>query len=206
MITFYHAPFSCSLAVKAALTATGVNFETKTINFDKGEHQTDEFLKINPMGKVPAIVMGDTILTEGSAINLFLAEKYPEANLMPESGSLEKAAALKWLQLMYTTLHSAFARAFYPVRYGDNEQSVKLKAEQEIHRILALIDQQLAENTFIAGETFCLADLYLMTAIHWDSALQKSITVNYENIARFEKEMFNQTSVGHVFVEEYGKS
>jgi len=201
MITFYHASFSCSLAVKAALTACGAQFETQLVNLGEGEHLAPEFLKINPMGKVPAIKVGGAVLTEGAAINLFIAEKYPNAQLMPENGSIEKANALKWLLYMYGTLHPAFSRVFFPRRYG--EGTVKSVAETEVHNILAIIDQQLSVYSFIAGDDLTLADLYLMTVIHWEKVLEKPIIENYQNIAKFEQRMFAAPVIGDVFKDEY---
>lgn len=203
MITFYHAPYSCSLAVKAALAASGVDFVTKIINLGEGEHLTPEFLKINPLAKVPAIEVGGDILTEGAAINLYLAEKFPSANLMPENGSIEKANALKWLQFMYSTLHPAFVRAFFPERHGDNNIFTKKLAEQDIHKLLTLVDKQLSETDFVAGDQMTLADLYLMTVIHWESVLETPIIKTYKNIARFEQKMFTENLVGDVFTQEY---
>jgi len=203
MITFYHAPYSCSLAVKAALAASGVDFKTTIINLGEGEHLTPEFLKINPLAKVPAIEVGGDILTEGAAINLYLSERFPNANLMPKDGTIEKANALKWLQFMYSTLHPAFARAFFPERHGDNKVFTKKLAEQDIHKLLTIVDKQLALTEFIAGEQLTLADLYLMTVIHWESVLEKPIIQTYQNIARFEQRMFAEGVVGKVFAQEY---
>ncbi len=206
MITLYHAPHSCSLAVKAALTKTGVEFDTTIINFSEGDHKKEAFLKINPLAKVPAITVDGHILTEGAAINLYLSEKYPEAGLMPEAGTLQKANALKWLQFMYATVHPQFSIAFYPERYGDDKNSIKAKAEAEIHRLFSIINSELEQNPFIAGDQLTLADLYLMTVIHWGSVLEKPIISSYKAIDKFEQRMFSVPVVGDVFQQEYNAS
>lgn len=203
MITLYHASHSCSLAVKAALAATGIDFKTKIVSFNDGDHLKPDFLKINPLGKVPAIDIDGQVLTEGAAINLYLADSYPHAQLMPEEGSFEKADALKWLQFMYATLHPPFARVFAPERYGSEQDSIKQLAEKEIHKLLNIVDQQLSNHTFLIGEQMTLADLYLMTVIHWEGVLTKPIIASYKNIARFEQTMYLQDSVGEIFTQEY---
>ncbi len=204
MINLYHAPFSCSLAVKAALTASGATFQTHKISFSDGDHLKPEFLKINPLAKVPAIEIAGDVLTEGAAINQFIAERFPEAGLMPENGSIQKAEALKWLQFMYSTLHPVFSRVFYPERYGNDNDAVKKLAEIELHKLMLMIDSQLGKFKFIAGDELTLADLYLMTAIHWESVLAKPILANYQHIARFEQDMFSKSIIGDVFSQEYG--
>ncbi len=203
MITLYHAPYSCSLAVKAALSKTGVDFETKIINFSEGDHQTEAFLKINPMAKVPVIKIDGHILSEGAAINLFLSEKFPTAELMPQAGTLQKAIALKWLQFMYATLHPQFSIAFYPERYGEDKLSIKAKAEIEIHHLFKIINSTLTQNPFISGDNLTLADLYLMTVIHWETVLDKPIVSSYEAIAKFEQRIFALPIIGDVFQQEY---
>ncbi len=203
MITFYHAPHSCSLAVKAALTASGAEFETKLVDFSKDEHLSAEFLQISPLGKVPAIDIDGVVLTGGAAINQFIADRFPESKLMPENGTIEKANALKWLSFVYSNLHPALARAFYPARYGKDEVSVKALSEIEVHKLIAIIDEQLGKNQYIAGDSMTLVDLYFMTAIHWESVLQKPIIATYKNIARFEQTMFSLPIVGEVYRAEY---
>ena len=203
MITLYHSPYSCSLAVKAALVAVGEEFETQTISLSEGEHLKDEYLQINPMGKVPALKINGEVLTEGAAINQFLAERYPEAKLMPENGTLKKANALKWLHFLYSSFHAAFSRAFFPERFGKETSSIKQLAEEDVHKYLKIIDQELAKNEFIAGDHLSLADLYLMAAIHWEKVLAKPIMANYKNIARFEQSIFSLPKIGQVYKEEY---
>jgi glutathione S-transferase len=72
-----------SIRVRWTLQELGVDFEAVTVNLIAGEHRSPEFLKINPAGKLPVLVDGDTILTESIAIVLYLAEKYRDKRLVP---------------------------------------------------------------------------------------------------------------------------
>ena len=67
-----------SIRARWTLQELGVEFEAVTVNLVLGEHRRPEFLKINPAGKLPVLVDGDTVLTESIAIVIYLAEKYPE--------------------------------------------------------------------------------------------------------------------------------
>jgi len=80
-LDFYHLPSSCWVAVKAALAATGT--PQRVIALDPAKKSKD-FLAVNPLGKVPALVADGQVLTEGGAINLWLAARHPEARLMPD--------------------------------------------------------------------------------------------------------------------------
>ena len=72
-----------SIRARWTLQELGVEFEAVTVNLIAGEHRRPEFLKINPAGKLPVLVDGDTVLTESIAIVICLAEKYPEKKLIP---------------------------------------------------------------------------------------------------------------------------
>ena len=203
MITLFHGPKSCSLAVKAALALTGEEYQVKDVNLGQGEHLTEEFKKINPMGKVPAIEVGGDFLTEGAAILLHLSEKSPDAKLMPVEGSLERAEAYKWLMFMYSNIHPHFARAFVPGRYGQDESDVKAKAEEALHTLFGMINEQLSDNAFINGDKLSLADLYLMVCIHWEGILSKSLTGTYEYVERYRQQMLEQPVIGEIYQKEY---
>jgi glutathione S-transferase len=79
----FEFPVSRSIRVRWTLQELGVDFEAVTVNLLAGEHRAQEFLKINPAGKLPVLVDGDVILTESIAIVLYLAEKYSDKRLVP---------------------------------------------------------------------------------------------------------------------------
>jgi len=171
MITLFHAPCSCSLAVKAALTLGELDHEIQLINLGKGEHLTPEYKQINPLSNVPVIAVQDEYISEGGAILQYISELAPQANLLPKSGTIERAVALKWLLFVYSNVHPHFARYFSPERYGEDQVDIKKKAEAALQPLFKLLDEQLGKTKFLAGSTLSIADLYLLVAIHWEDAL-----------------------------------
>jgi len=202
MITLYHAPGSCSLAVKAALALSGLEHEVKIINAQSGEQFSEEFKKINPLSKVPALVVDNHIITEGAAILQYISEIAPETNLLPEFGTMERAQALKWMMFVYSNLHPHFARAFVPARYGDDEADVKEKAESSLHELYAILNDQLANNQFIAGEQLTIADLYLAVATHWQMILKDSITEKYTHVSNYLQQLMQLPVIGEIYQSE----
>ncbi|HEY8128878.1 MAG TPA: glutathione S-transferase N-terminal domain-containing protein [Hyphomicrobium sp.] len=85
-LVHYHAPNTRSATIRWLFEELGVPHELKVLNMRKGEHKSPEYLAINPMGKVPTIVHGDTPVTEAAAIALYLADLFPEAGLAPPVG------------------------------------------------------------------------------------------------------------------------
>jgi len=99
----YEFPPTRSIRVRWTLQELGVPFEAVTVNMVKGEHKSPAFLKINPAGKLPALVDGDLLLTESIAIVLYLGEKYPDKGLVP-ADLAQRAELYKWLMFAATEL------------------------------------------------------------------------------------------------------
>ena len=97
----YYNPKSRAVIAKWMLDECGADYEIVPIDFEKLEHKTPEFLKINPAGKLPALVDGDSKIFEGAAICLYLGDKFSAANLAPKIGAPERG---RYLSLMvYST-------------------------------------------------------------------------------------------------------
>ena len=97
MLTLYHNPHSRSTIVHYMLHELGEPFEIVPVDLKAGDHKTPEFLKLNPMGKIPVLADGDTIVTEAPAILIYLADKYPKAGLAPKIEDRDRAAYLRWM-------------------------------------------------------------------------------------------------------------
>src|SRR3954451_337252 len=98
-LKFYYAPGACSLASHIALEETGADYEPVRIALAKGEQRTPEYLRINPKGRVPALVEGDWVLTENPAILPYLARRSPNAERWPNEARDEARCreSLAWL-------------------------------------------------------------------------------------------------------------
>src|SRR3954468_17999602 len=85
-LVFFHAPNTRSSGVRILLAELGADHEMRVLNFKRGEQRSAEFLAVNPMGKVPAILHGDALITEQAAIYQYLADLFPAAGLAPAIG------------------------------------------------------------------------------------------------------------------------
>src|SRR5579859_738057 len=103
--------FSATRSLRAlwGLKELGLDFEYVPVDLVKGEHQTPDFLKINPAGKVPVLIDGDLVLPESAAIILYLAEKYPEKGLIPTDLEV-RAEMYRWIMFSVTELEQPLWR------------------------------------------------------------------------------------------------
>jgi glutathione S-transferase len=121
MLTFYFAPGSSSMAVHIALHEIGVPFEGKPMSFKGNELRAPDYLKLNPEGKVPTLIVDGRPLTEVAAILYYLARRFPDAGLLPRDDTLAEAQALSWMSFIASTLHPArrhgldYARQVYGI-------------------------------------------------------------------------------------------
>lgn len=115
LITVYFAPGTCSRVPMIALEQAGVHYESRVIAFNANEHRSEEFLKINPAGKVPALVIDDDVLSENIAIATFLDRRFPEAKLLPQTkNEIDRAQILADLSFCSSVLHPFVTRIRLP--------------------------------------------------------------------------------------------
>jgi glutathione S-transferase len=107
MLTLYFAPGSSSFAVHIALHEIGVAFEARPMSFNGNDLRSPDYLKLNPEGKVPTLVIDGRPLTEVAAILFYLAKRFPDAGLLPSDDIEADAQALSWMSFIASTLHPA---------------------------------------------------------------------------------------------------
>ncbi|HEX3761256.1 MAG TPA: glutathione S-transferase [Kofleriaceae bacterium] len=154
MITLYHHPFSRAAGVVWALEELGQPYELKFVDIMKGAHKAPEFLKLNPMGKLPALTDGDAVVTEGAAINLYLADRYALGTLAPAVDDPRRGTYLRW---------SLFAPSVIEPGSMARAQKWEFKASQagwgDYDTMIAAISGAVAQGPFVLGEMFSMADV-----------------------------------------------
>lgn len=120
-MTLYFAPGASSMAAHIALHEIGCTFEAKPMSFRGNDLRAPDYLKLNPEGKVPTLVVDGRPLTEVAAILFYLARRFPDAELLPRDDLEAEAQALSWMSFAAATLHPArrqgldHARAVYAI-------------------------------------------------------------------------------------------
>ena len=107
MLTVYLSPGSSSMAPHIMLHEIGVDFESRWISFANREQRAPEYLKLNPEGKVPTLLVDGHPLTEVAATLYYLARRFPEAGLFPEGDLEAEAQVVSWMSFIASTIHPA---------------------------------------------------------------------------------------------------
>jgi glutathione S-transferase len=139
MLTLYFAPGSSSFAVHIALHEVGVLFEAKPMSFKNNDMRSPDYLKLNPEGKVPTLIIDGRPLTEVAAILYYLARRFPDAGLLPRDDIEADAQALSWMSFIASTLHPAR-------RHGlDHAREVWAIADRRLGKGWALKNYSIAD-------------------------------------------------------------
>ncbi len=157
----YFNPQSRAVIAKWMLDECSVAYETVPIDFTKREHKSPEFLKINPAGKLPALVDGDTKVFEGAAICLYLADKFPEANLAPKIGAPERGRYLSLMVYSTSQLEPAM---------GDFLLKVETLAQRgwtDFETTKDVIEGELGDGPYLFGDWFTAADIMIGSMFIW---------------------------------------
>ena len=148
MLTLYFAPGASSFAVHIALHEIGVPFEAKPMSFRNHDMRAAEFLKLNPAGKIPTLLIDGRPLTEVAGILFYLARRFPEAKLLPDGDIEAEAQAISWMSFVASTLHPARRQGLDHVR--------------QVYRIA---DQRLGPR-WALGAHYSIADIHLFR-LYW---------------------------------------
>ena len=163
-LLLYIAPGSCSRVPLISLLEAGADFETATVRFMKGEHKSPAYKRINPKGKVPALVIDGEALTENIAIISLLHERFPAAGLLPPVNTpIDAARQIADLSFCAATLHPIVTRIRLPAIFASPEaaRSVWEKGCEAMREFFQLIEDRLAAGPWWYGECWSAMDAYL---------------------------------------------
>ncbi len=183
MLTFYYAPGTCALACHLALEYAGATYDAVRLDFSRNEQRTPEYLRLNPKGRVPALVTERGVLTETPALLQYVAQSYPAANLAPLDDAFLLARANEFNSYLCATVHVAHAHRPRASRWADNEQAIEAmrkKVPQNMSECFDLIEQDYLKGPWVLGERFSICDTYLFTLASW----LKSDAVDIERFPR----------------------
>ncbi len=166
----YWCPRTRSFTALWLMEETGQPYERELIDISKGAQKTPEYLKINPMGKVPALQDGDATLAEAAAICAYVAERYPNAKLAPPVGDPLRAKYLYWLFFAPGCIEPAMVQLATKI-----EMNSVAAGWGEAARVFDVLDAALEKGPWILGDTFSAADIAIGSGLNFAVRLFKMV-------------------------------
>jgi glutathione S-transferase len=151
----YYNPRSRAVIAKWMLDECGADYEIVPIDLQQRQHKTPEFLQINPSGKIPALVDGTSRIFENAAICLYLADKFPEANLAPRLNAPERGRYLSLMVYSTSQLEPAMRDELMGVETLPQGGWTDFETAQDV------IEGELGDGAYLFGEWFTAADVII---------------------------------------------
>ncbi len=162
---------SGSAPVEIALAEIGAQAELRPVPLDSEAQLADEYRRINPMGRIPTLLLPDgTVVTESLAILLTLEARHPGTALLPAPDDPARAVALRWMALAAGEIYPCVTRSDYPERFSADPAhapAIRDRAQEMARDIWRLIEREAAPAPFVLGARFSVADLYLAVLSRW---------------------------------------
>jgi glutathione S-transferase len=169
MLTLYYSPGTISVAVAITLNEAGLDFEPVKVDFATAEQTKREYHKINPKGRVPALVSDGHVLTETGAILDYIGAIAPAAGLIP-ADPVQAARMREMMYYLASTMHVNHAHEMRGSRWADKQSSwddMASKVAETMTASSAYLEANCLKGPFVLGDTFSLADPYLYVVANW---------------------------------------
>jgi glutathione S-transferase len=200
MLTLYYAPGACSLAAHIVLEESGEKYEAKRVDLAKGEQRSEAYRKINPQGRVPALVLdsGEAV-SENTAILPYLGKRF---GLWPKD-PLGEARALSTIGFFAASVHPAHAHISRPERYASDSAlfpNIQQMGRDTFHTYLRQIDARLAGRQWL-GDAYTVIDPYALVFYTWGVRRELPMA-ELKNYVAFKERMLARPAVSRTLADE----
>lgn len=204
MYQLYYSPSTASLAVHWMLIEIGAPFELVLTDIATGANKTPDYLKLNPSGVVPTLIVDGAPVLESAAILMLLAERHADKGLAPAAGTPERAAYFQWMVYLANALLPSFRAWYYPHEPAGeaNAEAAQAAARARVEAVWDRVDAQLAaRGPYMLGERLSAVDFLATMLMRWSRNLPRQATA-WPNIARYLSRMRAMPSLREVHARE----
>ncbi|MFO0580356.1 MAG: glutathione S-transferase family protein [Polyangia bacterium] len=185
-IKLYYSPMTRAGRCRWALEELGVPYELVRLDLQKGEHKRPEYLRVHPLGRVPALVDGDLALIESVAICMYLADKYADKGLAPALDDPRRGPYYQWMMFVTATMEAQLTTLVAHTLRLPAEQRVPALADaarSELASAFAYLDDALARGPYLLGDWFTMADVVVGSGMAWAAGM--GLLINCPNIQAY---------------------
>ena len=195
-LTLFHCPQTRSSTTRIILDELGAPYDLHVMNLKAGENRKPDYLKINPLGKVPAIKHGETIITEQIAIGIYLGDLFAEAGLAPAISDPDRGPYLRWMLYYAACFEPAVVDKAQSRIPGPEAMSVYGSYEQ----MLDTLEMALSHGPYLLGDRFSIADIQWASAFHW--TMMFGLLPERQAFVTYRDRIIARPSFQHVFKED----
>ncbi|WP_372370601.1 glutathione S-transferase family protein [Candidatus Uabimicrobium sp. HlEnr_7] len=165
---YFFGPMDRSGRVRWLLEEMGMAYEDHRLDYQKQEHKSEEYLKINPLGAIPAIEENGEILTESGGICAYLADKHRDKEMSPSIDSPLRGKYMQWMFMIPASIEPYMVECFRASQLPEEERNkVMAEAVTKFEPVLNMITDKLGDNEYMIGNKFSAVDIMLASTLHW---------------------------------------
>ena len=188
MLQLYNYPKTRGFRVTWMLEELEADYEFKLVPFGPNGFASEDYLKINPAGKVPALRDGDLVLTESAAIVTWLGDKFPDRQLVPPAGTAARAKYDQWCYFVLTELEQPLwtkGKHTFVLPAEKRVPAVIETAKWEFQKALEILGKGLEGHRYILGDAFSAADILIGHTLTWAATAKQSVEL--QNVKDYAK-------------------
>lgn len=205
--TLYGDWNSGATIIEILLNEAGAEYRLRPVSIARDQQLGEAFAAINPMRRIPALVVPDgTLVTESLACMLVVAERFAEAALLPPPGSRERAATLRWMAFLAGELYGAVGRFDYPERYSTDPghaEGIRDSAMAETRRLWLILESQLEPNPYALGAAFSALDAQILVMSRWTNGPAEWVDEHCPRIAGIVRATAARPSTAAIWTRNY---
>ncbi|EMW0566096.1 TPA: glutathione S-transferase [Vibrio parahaemolyticus] len=191
MFKLYYYPNNASLAPHFLLHHLNASYELVLVDKKLNSQKSADYLMLNPAGRIPTLVINDQPIFESPAICIHICELHPDSTLMPSIGDAKRPLFYQWLAFLNNTLQAELMVRYYPHRHTNDEASIPNVVSAQDDRIadaLSIIDNQLAHQEYLLGDTLTACDYFLFMLALWSLPIERS-PLTFKHLAAYLKRL-----------------
>lgn len=194
----YYTPGACPLAVRIVAAEAGIPLDFELVDLaSKRTASGRDYHEINPKGLVPALELDDgELLTEGPVIMQYLADLRPESGLAPANGTMARYRLQEMLGYLNSEIHKSYSPMFHAMA-----DDARAERKQLVQKKYGVLEDQLSKHSWLTGEAFSVADIYLFTLTNWAQPLDVDLS-GYPSVLAFQGRVFGRPAVQASLVAE----
>lgn len=197
MFKLYYYPNNASLAPHFLLHHLKADYELILVDKKANSQKSAEYLKLNPAGRIPTLVVDGQSIFESPAICMHICELHPQSGLMPAIGDPKRPLFYQWLAYLNNTLQAELMVRYYPQRHTNDESTIPnvvAAQDERIAEALSIINDQLKHNEYLLGSTLSACDYFLFMLAEWSLPIEKS-PLTFKYLAAYLKRLCDNPTI-----------
>ncbi|MFL2781853.1 MAG: glutathione S-transferase family protein [Rhodospirillales bacterium] len=206
-MTLYYFPRACSLAPHIVIEESGYSYQRVLVDLRTASNKCLDYLSLNPLGTIPALSVGDWVLTETHSILTYLGDTAPNGPMLPAIGDPNRYRAHQWMNFLSSSIHTYIRSIFRPSAYVPEDDLSALAAVREtgrsnLERAVKSLESRLTGSDWTLGDTYSVVDAYMFIMYLWSDDDRIGITLDRPKWTAVAKRVWQRSAVKHIVALE----